>query len=81
MTSELVLPPPEMLVGGRGEPVRAGGDAPQRAAAAGAVRPQAVPLQEPLHQGLAPPPPQVCLPSARGWGGGAFGAGFWGASD
>lgn len=77
VTSELVPPPPEMLVGGRGDPVRAGGDAPQGATAAGAVGPQAVPLQEPLHQGLAPPPPQVCPPSARG-GGGGFRAAFFG---
>lgn len=34
---------------------------PQRAGAGGPVQLQTVPLQKPLHQGLAHPPPQVCV--------------------
>lgn len=51
--------PLEMLAGGRSDSVRPCRNPPQGAGAGGAVQLQAVPLQEPLHHGLAHPPPQV----------------------
>lgn len=51
----------EMLVGGRSESVRPHRDSAQRAGARRPVLLQTVPVQEPLHQGLPHPPPQVSV--------------------
>lgn len=50
-----------MLVGGRSESVCPHRDSAQRAGARRPVLLQTVPVQEPLHQGLPHPPPQVSV--------------------
>lgn len=61
---DLLVALAEMLVAGRRDPVRAGRNPPQRAGAGGPVQLQALHLQEPLHQGVAHPPAQVCVACA-----------------
>lgn len=49
----------EVLVGGRSDSVHPHRNPPQRAGARRPIQLQTVHVQEPLHQGLAHPPPQV----------------------